>query len=55
MANSFAELGLSLCDEIKVLPRLLNTLKDVRGWHVLTMKAAVTLCIVWLPPEEPIS
>ena len=30
-------------------------LKYVRGWKFLTMKAAETLCIVWLPPEEHIS
>ena len=29
--------------------------KDVRGWQFLTMKAAETLCIVCLPPEEHIS
>ena len=29
--------------------------KDVRGWQVLTMKAAETLCIVCLPPEKHIS
>ena len=29
--------------------------KDVRGWQLLTMKAAETLCIVFLPPEEHIS
>ena len=28
--------------------------KDVRGWQFLTMKAAETLCIVYLPPEEHI-
>ena len=31
------------------------TLKDVRGWQFLTMKAAETLCIVCLPPEKHIS
>ena len=31
------------------------TVKDVRGWQFLTMKAAETLCIVCLPPEERIS
>ena len=30
-------------------------IKDVRGWQFLTMKAAETLCIVCLPPEEHIS
>ena len=29
-------------------------LKDVRGWQFLRMKAAETLCIVYLPPEEHI-
>ena len=29
--------------------------KDVRGWQFLTMKAAETLCVVCLPPEEHIS
>ena len=29
-----------------------RSLKDVRGWQFLTMKAAETLCIVCLPPEE---
>ena len=27
-------------------------LKDVREWQFLTMKAAETLCIVYLPPEK---
>ena len=31
------------------------SLKDVRGWQFLTMKAAETFCIVCLPPEEHIS
>ena len=26
--------------------------KDLRGWQFLTMKAAGTLCIVCLPPED---
>ena len=30
-------------------------IKDVRGWQFFTMKAAETLCIVWLPQEEHIS
>ena len=30
-------------------------IKDVRGWQFSTMKAAETLCIVYLPPEEHIS
>ena len=33
----------------------ISLLKDVRGWQLLKMKAAVTLCIVCLPPEEHIS
>ena len=32
-----------------------NTIKDVRGWQFLTMKAAETLCIVFLSPEKHIS
>ena len=32
-----------------------KSIKDVRGWQFLTMKAAETLCIVCLPPEEHIS
>ena len=32
-----------------------SIIKDVRGWQFLTMKAAETLCIVCLPPEEHIS
>ena len=30
------------------IPRV--TVKDVRGWQFLTMKAAETLCVVCLPP-----
>ena len=26
--------------------------KDVRGWQILTVEAAETLCMVCLPPEE---
>ena len=32
-----------------------EVIKDVREWQFLTMKAAETLCIVCLPPEEHIS
>ena len=28
--------------------------KDVRGWQFLTIEAAETLCMVWLPLEEHI-
>ena len=35
--------------------RFAITFKDVRGWQFFTMKAAETLCIVCLPPEEHIS
>ena len=28
--------------------------KDVRGWQILTIEAAETLCMVCLPPEEHI-
>ena len=31
------------------------SIKDVRGWQFLTMKAAETLCTVCLPPEKHIS
>ena len=37
---------------IKPTSSMLLVLKDVRGWQFLTMKAAETLCIVCLPPEE---
>ena len=36
-------------------PRIRISLKDVRGWQFLTMKAAGTLCIVCLQSEEHIS
>ena len=39
----------------KIIKDGLVTLKDVRGWQFLTMKAAETLCIVCLPPEKHIS
>ena len=32
---------------------LFSLLKDVRGWQILTMKAAETLCIVCLPLTFP--
>ena len=39
-----------------VLPsQLQDSLKDVRRWQFLTMKATETLCIVCLPPEKHIS
>ena len=34
---------------------IIQAFKDVRGWQFLTIKAAETLCIVCLPPEEHIS
>ena len=32
-----------------------KSLKDVRGWQFLTMKAAESLCVVCLPPEKHIA
>ena len=39
----------------KFTDKHISAFKDVRGWQFLTMKAAETLCIVCLPPEEHIS
>ena len=31
-----------------------ETVKNVRGWQILTIEAAETLCMICLPPEEHI-
>ena len=50
MNNEFRHLFDRLMNEHK-----LSTIKDVRGWQFLTMKAAESLCIVCLPLEKHIS